>query len=103
MRQRSPHEEDDYFDDDGWGDEDERWRCKNRVWFWEDLSKLKTKLYVNSFTDEDLTKIYNNANDIGKDKNQPITTERIFKAMRACLRYNLTELDKIIHDEKNYG
>lgn len=42
-----------------------------------------------SLSDEELTKIYNNANNIGEGKSPPITTERIFKAMRACLNIGL--------------
>lgn len=34
-------------------------------------------------TDEDCTRIYNEANGISPGKRPPITTERIFKAMRA--------------------
>jgi hypothetical protein len=34
---------------------------------------------------EELTRIYNEANGIEGGKNPPITTERIFNAMRACL------------------
>lgn len=36
---------------------------------------------------EELTRIYNESNGID-GKNPPITTERIFKAMRACLALN---------------
>lgn len=50
---------------------------------------LGTKLYTTPpaqrkpLTDEDCTRIYNEANGI-TTKNPPITTERIFKAMRAA-------------------
>ena len=40
-----------------------------------------------NFSDEELVKIYNNANNIPKGKAPPITTERIFTAMRYCLNY----------------
>jgi hypothetical protein len=35
-------------------------------------------------TNEQLEKIYNSANAINGGRNPPLTTERIFKAMRAC-------------------
>ena len=44
----------------------------------------KSKIYL---SDEELIKIYNNANSIPKGKAPPITTERIFTAMRYCLNY----------------
>jgi hypothetical protein len=36
-----------------------------------------------NFTDAELTKIYCDANGIGEGKRPPITTQRIFTAMRA--------------------
>ena len=37
------------------------------------------------YSDADLTKIYNEANGLDPKRHNPITTERIFKAMRECL------------------
>ena len=46
--------------------------------------------YENSkkYSDAELTDIYNKANDIPPGKASPITTERIFKAMRYCIEMN---------------
>lgn len=38
-------------------------------------------------TNEDLTRIYNEANGIPEGKAPPITTERIFTAMRAAMEH----------------
>lgn len=37
------------------------------------------------YTDAQLTQIYNTANNIGEGKSPPITTEKIFNAMRAMV------------------
>lgn len=42
------------------------------------------------YTDKELTKIYNQANNIAEGKSPPITTERIFAAMRYCLLFKGT-------------
>lgn len=46
---------------------------------------MKQPTKPNVFTDAELTKIYNEANGLDPKRHNPITTERIFKAMRACL------------------
>lgn len=38
-------------------------------------------------TDAELTKLYNDANGIPDGKAPPITTQRIFTAMRAAMQY----------------
>ena len=43
-------------------------------------------------TNEDLTRLYNEANGIPEGKAPPITTERIFTAMRACLTISAKQL-----------
>ena len=48
------------------------------------LSRSNAELDV-IYSDADLTKIYNEANGIDITRHNPITTERIFKAMRECL------------------
>lgn len=53
-----------------------------------DNNEKSTATVAGEFTDKDLTRIYNEANGINGGKNPPITTERIFKAMRACLALN---------------
>ena len=40
---------------------------------------------ASSFTDAELTEMYNKANSLDPKRHNPITTERIFKAMRECL------------------
>lgn len=42
--------------------------------------------FATSFTNDDLTKIYNEANNLDPKRHNSITTERIFKAMRECLK-----------------
>jgi hypothetical protein len=43
------------------------------------------------FTNEELTKIYNDANGLDPKCHNPITTERIFTAMRAMSRAHIIE------------
>jgi len=43
------------------------------------------RMPARTFTDAELTEIYNKANGIADGKAPPITTQRIFSAMRAML------------------
>ena len=43
---------------------------------------------MTTFTDQELTKIYNEANNIGEGKSPPISTEKIFTAMRYIANYH---------------
>jgi hypothetical protein len=45
-------------------------------------------------TDQELTRIYNEANGIGEGKSPPITTQRIFTAMRAAQAKALRDAGK---------
>ena len=51
--------------------------------FWTALENKKPQRQTVELTNEDCTRIYNKANNI-TTKNPPITTERIFKAMKAA-------------------
>lgn len=44
------------------------------------------------YTNEELTKIYNEANNIPPGKSPPISTERIFNAMRYIANLNNKDL-----------
>lgn len=45
-------------------------------------------------TDAELTRIYNEANGIDPKRHTPITTERIFNAMRFCVALGRTQVGK---------
>ena len=49
--------------------------------------------HVFQLTDEELTKMYNAANNIPDGKSPPITTQRIFLAMREAYRLGQQESD----------
>jgi len=57
------------------------------------MSRKKTPATL-VLSDAELTEIYNKANGLDPKRHSPITTERIFNAMRACLKLGAEGSDK---------